>query len=105
MVTSVDECESMLTPVPEEVDHAKTVPDSELEASGELQEIEAWCLEEPLGDDDVEVWEDELDSNVHDPNVKIKSWEVLQDLSPSDHGVGIRSHFWSRLDLADLSTS
>jgi hypothetical protein len=33
---------------------------------------------------DVEVWEDELNSNVHDPNVEIKSWEALQDQIKAD---------------------
>lgn len=81
---SVDECESMTTPVPEEVDCTETSSDSQLEASGELQEIEAQCLEEPLGDDDVEVWEDELDLNVRDPNVEIKSWEELRNQIKAD---------------------
>lgn len=44
-------------------------------SDAELERIEAECEELPLVEEDAEAWEEELDTNVQDPNVEIKSWD------------------------------
>jgi len=52
--------------------------ESASEGDNEIEEIEDQCMEGMLNEEDSEAWEDELDTNVQDPNVEIKSWEELR---------------------------
>jgi hypothetical protein len=53
-------------------------------SDAELERIEAECEELPLVEEDAEAWEEELDTNVQDPNVEIKSWDELRKQIKSD---------------------